>query len=325
MLKDGVNDNIHSDPDRTSDAGNVVDEGSPLTCDDFFNRHPRYKKVLYGLPGVREVFDFVISRTEEMVRASVEDDRPALCGLLPAIESFHDPDSGLDFESSIFIRQFIGAVVGEIMTRRGFVRIGSRNISSGLAEFFKAGAIYKPMKNLVASGNKFKESRYSFPDFKLQKKKALEFAEEEGLKIKIMAAVTPGPDMMVFENRFDRLSSAGSPSPLKPASGRVDIFYETRGLRSVFLSAAQIAIELECRYPGIIAASGLKFSDDRYSKWPGGGKRFYFFVDLVERLLENLTAEGYCERRSLADWFLPAFICSYNYKEIGRASCRERV
>lgn len=289
-----------------------------LSYDEFFRLCPKYNKpALRELPALRRLFDFIVSKEDELVKVTVEKDLPAVCGLTPGLEEHHAPEAGLDLKNHLFLKQLIGAVVGEIMKRRGFARFASRNISPGKSAFFSAGALYKPASMVGGTAGRPVMSRFPVPDYDSQRKKALEFAEFEDLARKIARLIAPEARRMNFRLPFDEYST---PSERRlrdcrhPRDG-VDFFFEDDGAERVFFCAAQIAIALELDHPGISAAAGLKFAPDNDAPDRRGLKRFFYFTGLVEELLEDSAAAGICEKRLLADWFSPAFICRFDGRD----------
>ena len=247
-------------------AGRSFAKGLP-SCKSFFDDYPRFKNAFGNMESAKRLFDFIISREPEIIDAALNKEQPALCGLLPYLErKFHNPSAGLDFEHNIFLRQFIGTIVGDIMKRRNFVKVGSRNISHKISEFFSAAALYRPVEWVVRSGNKVALSRYFVPDYESQKKNAHKFAAAEKFKEKILSIISPGPDMMIFKRRDCLLASTKDLADLAPDRDATDNYFENYRMDSVFFCAAQIAVELELRYPGIIAASGLKFASIQYDR-----------------------------------------------------------
>lgn len=223
------------------------------SLENIFIENPRYSP-LKDLARIEELYSSMYEdRAIDHMKWASDDGRPAICGIIKKLESsFHDKSAdakGMNFQKNIHLKQFIGFLVSHLMASAGYKKLKNRNIAKDESDFFRAGALFRKMRDIAQ-----------------ERLKGQEFFKKYNLGEKILAIMK---DLSNFEFECSEDNSMWSYKNIKNSSmdflveiGKrwkmLNKFNDSRPLfMNLFVTPFQIAIELERRNPGIMALSGL--------------------------------------------------------------------
>ena len=270
-----------------------------MNFDDLFADMPRYNS-LREIKPLKKLFNILSG--EESVRKMIEANdiakRPAICGVIKFIEKFCDRHSGeglnIDAEKEIgpdgraaltekgrkavFLRRFIGAMINAIMGNNGYtIKKGQKIIGGGLSKYFSSGARFgNPSK--AGEGRELGRSGARKRSVKAQREASgrkettrRRKTAQAGNRLVLTEAEIAGFIAEAFQT-----AAAASAGAVYEKGGRDEKFtYISDGFISYpfsetvlaysrlhYMSAYQIACEIELNHPGIVEMTGMSFMPD---------------------------------------------------------------
>lgn len=237
---------------------------------EFLKEYPRFSPLL-TVPGVEELYEFIAqpSTIESMISAS-ENRRPAIAAIAKIIESsFHDNKAGKDgmnFKKNLYLKIFIGNVISRLMQDNGYAKVRNKNLNPQESDYFSAGTLYVKDES----------------DAEL-KEKAKKFWKNHKIGEKIITILENWRFTADIDNLPYAVKNSKSLKYAHDVNSRYSWIIEKHYDSRLWITSFQIAIELERRFPGIIALSELEaFEFGNY----GYRKNYLFFTMIFDNLPE---------------------------------------
>lgn len=298
-----------------------------MNYDGLFEKMPRYKNFLNNKP-LRKLYG-ILSQPEnvkKMIEANDIAKKPAICGMVRFIEKFcgRHSEEGLLLEDKegLYLRRFIGAMITDIMAANGYRPAGRQKIiGKGQSDHFLSGACYiKTGGRSSAGSNRVRRQtspRYT-PGGDLFE--AGVNPPEKG-ELDFMIAQAFDTAARSFHNLYDGMPFyTDNKFGFLPAEGIMYPFSRIiyRFSRAMYMSAYQIAAEIEINHPGVVEMSGMLFmpcddadelSGEAAARTPQSiissrlghkspaRRNLLSFVELVELRLIELCATDALQRR----------------------------
>ncbi len=219
-----------------------------MNLKDFIKEYPRFSPLL-TVPGLDKLYELISepSSIDSMIRAS-ESKRPAIAAIAKILESdFHDKRAGKDgmnFKKNRYLKNFVGNVISHFMQQNGYIKDKNKNLNSHEAKYFSAGTLY--VKN-----ESIEELRRKGQNFWIR-------YELESKVIKILENWHRLSEDYYTPYRIGSCAlNINASLDFWPCYEIAEKYYSDR----LFVSAEQIAIELERQYPGIASLSELQMKD----------------------------------------------------------------
>lgn len=279
--------------------------------ENLFEKMPRYIS-FKDIKPLKKLYD-ALSGDESVAKMIAVNDiarRPAICGMIEYIVKFcnRHKEEGLDLsgKDGHFLRRFIGAMINDILTARGYRRGKNQKIIGGdyseYSQYFSSGACYE--KSSAGKANRKKTAgsslgRKNFRQDKKHERNDIKNEKHDGIrktdhipvisraieiddpKIKI-SDILRSIDLNLYIREAFQTAAAAAFKIQSNGEFRGDkfAFRSMEGVRYPFsdiilehafghyMSAFQIAAEIELNHPGIVELAGTFFSDE-YEEFTG--------------------------------------------------------